>query len=109
MVWGEAGCCTACVYVCGGQEAADMSEISRSHHVQCTKHTELYLHMQLLFFFKERMIIYIYKYITKTLIPSTVSSVFTVPNVRLQPESGESMRAFGKNNSFGKSLSNSKH
>ncbi|KAM8980894.1 cyclin-dependent kinase 14 [Sarcophilus harrisii] len=38
-----------------------------------------------------------------------MSSVFTVPNVRLQPEVGESMRAFGKNNSYGKSLSNSKH
>lgn len=38
-----------------------------------------------------------------------MSSIFTVPNVRLQPEAGESMRAFGKNNSYGKSLSNSKH
>lgn len=38
-----------------------------------------------------------------------MSSIFTVPNVRLQPESGESMRAFGKNNSYGKCLSNSKH
>lgn len=38
-----------------------------------------------------------------------MSSIFTVPNVRLQPESGESMRAFGKNSSYGKSLSNSKH
>lgn len=39
----------------------------------------------------------------------TVSSIFTVPNVRLQPETGESMRAFGKNNSYGKGVSNSKH
>ncbi|XP_010397487.1 cyclin-dependent kinase 14 isoform X2 [Corvus cornix cornix] len=38
-----------------------------------------------------------------------MSSIFTVPNVRLQPETGESMRAFGKNNSYGKGLSNSKH
>ncbi|XP_070643559.1 cyclin-dependent kinase 14 isoform X2 [Bos indicus] len=38
-----------------------------------------------------------------------MSSIFTVPNVRLQPEAGESMRTFGKNNSYGKSLSNSKH
>ncbi|XP_070364258.1 cyclin-dependent kinase 14 isoform X1 [Equus asinus] len=38
-----------------------------------------------------------------------MSSIFTVPNVRLQPEAGESMRAFGKNNTYGKSLSNSKH
>ncbi|XP_030800042.1 cyclin-dependent kinase 14 isoform X4 [Camarhynchus parvulus] len=38
-----------------------------------------------------------------------MSSIFTVPNVRLQPETGESMRAFGKNNSYGKGVSNSKH
>lgn len=38
-----------------------------------------------------------------------MSSIFTVPSVRLQHEAGESMRAFGKNNSYGKSLSNSKH
>lgn len=38
-----------------------------------------------------------------------VSSIFTVPNVRLQPETGESMRVFGKNNSYGKGVSNSKH
>lgn len=54
---------------------------------------------------------YIYKYISKwkLFILSAVSSIFTVPNVRLQPEAGESMRAFGKNNTYGKSLSNSKH
>uniref|UniRef100_A0A6I8S6M5 Cyclin-dependent kinase 14 n=1 Tax=Xenopus tropicalis TaxID=8364 RepID=A0A6I8S6M5_XENTR len=40
---------------------------------------------------------------------SDMSSIFTVPNVKLQPEAGESMRVFGKNNSFSKSLSNSKH
>ncbi|XP_065439120.1 cyclin-dependent kinase 14 isoform X2 [Chrysemys picta bellii] len=38
-----------------------------------------------------------------------MSSIFTVPNVRLQLEVGESMRVFGKNNSYGKGLSNSKH
>ncbi|KAF1467051.1 Cyclin-dependent kinase 14, partial [Spheniscus demersus] len=38
-----------------------------------------------------------------------MSSIFTVPNVRLQPETGESMRVFGKNNSYGKGVSNSKH
>ncbi|XP_006834373.1 PREDICTED: cyclin-dependent kinase 14-like isoform X4 [Chrysochloris asiatica] len=38
-----------------------------------------------------------------------MSSIFTIPNVRLQPETGDSLRAFGKNNSYGKSLSNSKH
>ncbi|XP_066440761.1 cyclin-dependent kinase 14 isoform X1 [Eleutherodactylus coqui] len=40
---------------------------------------------------------------------SDMSSIFTVPNVKLQPEAGDSMRMFGKNNSFSKSLSNSKH
>nr|ACO51686.1 Serine/threonine-protein kinase PFTAIRE-1 [Aquarana catesbeiana] len=39
---------------------------------------------------------------------SDMSSIFTVPNVKLQPEAGESLRVFGKNN-FSKSLSNSKH
>ncbi|XP_019471918.1 cyclin-dependent kinase 14 [Meleagris gallopavo] len=38
-----------------------------------------------------------------------MSSIFTVPNVRLQAETGESMRVFGKNNSYGKGVSNSKH
>ncbi|XP_018410338.1 PREDICTED: cyclin-dependent kinase 14 isoform X2 [Nanorana parkeri] len=37
---------------------------------------------------------------------SDMSSIFTVPNVKLQPEAGESLRVFGKNNSFSKSLSN---
>uniref|UniRef100_A0A8C5QSB5 Cyclin-dependent kinase 14 n=1 Tax=Leptobrachium leishanense TaxID=445787 RepID=A0A8C5QSB5_9ANUR len=40
---------------------------------------------------------------------SDMSSIFTVPNVKLQPEVGESTRVFGKNNSFCKSLPNSKH
>ncbi|NXX90131.1 CDK14 kinase, partial [Centropus bengalensis] len=38
-----------------------------------------------------------------------MSSIFTVPNVRLQPERGESMRVFGKTSSYGKGVSNSKH
>ncbi|XP_030055956.1 cyclin-dependent kinase 14 isoform X2 [Microcaecilia unicolor] len=38
-----------------------------------------------------------------------MSSIFTIPNMKLQPETGESMRVFGKNNSHGKSLLNHKH
>lgn len=38
-----------------------------------------------------------------------VSSIFSVPNVRLQAEGGESMKVFGKNNIYGKGLSNMKH
>ncbi|KAG8443168.1 hypothetical protein GDO86_011830 [Hymenochirus boettgeri] len=40
---------------------------------------------------------------------SDMSSIFTVPNVKLQTEAGESIRVFGKSNTFSKSLSNSKH
>uniref|UniRef100_A0A8D0DR06 Cyclin-dependent kinase 14 n=1 Tax=Salvator merianae TaxID=96440 RepID=A0A8D0DR06_SALMN len=38
-----------------------------------------------------------------------MSSIFSVPNVRLQAEAGESMKVFGKNNIYGKGLSNTKH
>ncbi|XP_060104458.1 cyclin-dependent kinase 14 isoform X2 [Heteronotia binoei] len=38
-----------------------------------------------------------------------MSSVFSVSNVRLQPEDGEGMKVFGKNNIYGKGLSNIKH
>lgn len=39
----------------------------------------------------------------------SVSSIFTVPTVKLQPESGDSIQVCSKTNSHGKGTSNSKH
>ncbi|RXN27519.1 cyclin-dependent kinase 14 isoform X2 [Labeo rohita] len=41
--------------------------------------------------------------------PGIMSSIFTVPTVKLQPESGDSIQVCSKTNSHGKATSNSKH
>lgn len=41
--------------------------------------------------------------------PPAVSSIFTVPNVKLQTESGDSIQVCARRNSHGKASSGSKH
>uniref|UniRef100_A0A6I8NDB7 Cyclin-dependent kinase 14 n=1 Tax=Ornithorhynchus anatinus TaxID=9258 RepID=A0A6I8NDB7_ORNAN len=40
---------------------------------------------------------------------ANMSSIFSIPSIRLHAEAGESMRALGKNSGYGRSLANSKH
>lgn len=42
-------------------------------------------------------------------VPPAVSSIFTVPNVKLQTESGDSIQVCARKNSHGKASSGSKH
>lgn len=112
--WGENRLsCHMCVRLYKCEYGCDylLSKANIHCNVPCASPPEVYLNIH---FYLKKKKKYIDKYIENNekwqlFILSTVSSIFTVPNVRLQPESGESMRAFGKNNSYGKSLSNSKH